>query len=462
MRIALALLCVAAALAVTMPSLPSKVNFKVLVTKEDDKFQGYSYEVNINGKTFAESLYPTGTTRYVQQGGKQYSIYISADDQENLKCSIGQDLGEGLFGLAHLVQPWTADVSKAQYIGQDYLRGELVFKFVVGPSKAAPYESIFFFDAKSSKLVHWETQHQGHAYRTYSIDVFDWKENYNNDDLWDHSMCYGETLVARQPDRVPPNHADLLADELVSLHEYDGNDVLPKSVDWSQGDDRRTLVGVWDQGQCGSCWAHSAAEGLYGQILRYSKTGHPISRQWINDCSTAGQGCYGGDELEAYRIMAHNKDIVPLERAYPYNINNNKCRAVTANPAIAYGTNAKPLVTGVKVIPEGNEDALKHAIATVGPVTIGVCVNEDFMNSHDRVIHTAQKCTAADIEHAILAIGYGVDDVTGEEYWLVQNSWSYRWNWDGKAKIARNRGNQFAIASGAGYPVVDPEVAKQF
>ena len=48
-------------------------------------------------------------------------------------------------------------------------------------------------------------------------------------------------------------------------------------------------------------------------------------------------------------------------------------------------------------------------------------------------------CLDQNLDHAALAIGYGVEK--GQEYWLVKNSWSATWGNKGYIKIAAKNDN---------------------
>ena len=47
--------------------------------------------------------------------------------------------------------------------------------------------------------------------------------------------------------------------------------------------------------------------------------------------------------------------------------------------------------------------------------------------------------TPDDLDHAVLAVGYGVLD--GKAYWLVKNSWSTYWGNDGYVLMAQKDNN---------------------
>lgn len=68
-------------------------------------------------------------------------------------------------------------------------------------------------------------------------------------------------------------------------------------VDW-------TLAGyttpVKNQGQCGSCWAHSAVEQIESQWIWEGGAPWELSVQQVTSCTEGTFGCGGGDTTGAY------------------------------------------------------------------------------------------------------------------------------------------------------------------
>lgn len=68
----------------------------------------------------------------------------------------------------------------------------------------------------------------------------------------------------------------------------------------------------------------------------------------------------------------------------------------------------------------------------LGPVSIAFGASNTFMGYSSGVYDG--DCTGG-VNHAMVAIGYGVDSATGHEYALIRNSWGSGWGINGNAKV---------------------------
>jgi len=72
-------------------------------------------------------------------------------------------------------------------------------------------------------------------------------------------------------------------------------------------------------------------------------------------------------------------------------------------------------------------------IVTYGAVVSYLNVTDRAFENYANGIYSG--CTSKSINHAVLVIGYGVEN--GKKYWLVKNSWGTTWGIDGTFKILR-------------------------
>lgn len=227
----------------------------------------------------------------------------------------------------------------------------------------------------------------------------------------------------------------------VASHSVRRRSASPDSKDWRKDG---AVTAVKDQLECKSCWAFAAVGALEGLFFRKNGVLKSLSEQELVDCSKRNNGCNKGFTANAF-IYTLNDGIVASD-TYPYVGKENACET----------KQGQFKNTGLKTIDEGNEDELKNAVGNIGPVAVGIDANsEKFMHFHDGVYFN-EVCDSRpeSINHAILAIGYGYDEKTKMDYWLIKNSFGTTWGEAGYSKIARNNDNHCAIASAANYPVL--------
>lgn len=230
------------------------------------------------------------------------------------------------------------------------------------------------------------------------------------------------------------------------------NRSLPLSVDWRASG---YVTDVKDQGQCGSCWAFSAVGAIEGQHAK--KTGElvSLSEQNLVDCaySYGCDGCDGGWPEAAMRYVRDNKGI-DTEESYPYNANNNLCNYTNRTVGAT--------VSGTVNITKGDMHSLHSAIALVGPISVAIDAEDDFQ-FYKYGIYSSTTCSSQFLDHAVLAVGYGVESYVylkngifvsspKSTYIIIKNSWGSSWGMDGYIYFSTEQDNMCGIAEAASYP----------
>ena len=68
--------------------------------------------------------------------------------------------------------------------------------------------------------------------------------------------------------------------------------------------------------------------------------------------------------------------------------------------------------------------------------------NLNFHSYTSGVVDKSDDCLVFDssgfyLDHAVLLVGYGTDEASGLDYWLVKNSWNENWGDKGYIKLLR-------------------------
>ena len=202
------------------------------------------------------------------------------------------------------------------------------------------------------------------------------------------------------------------------------NSKAASSIDWR---DYGAVTGVKNQGSCGSCWSFSTTGSLEGANQIATGTLISLSEQELVDCDrglTANHGCNGGIMDTAFKWIKSNG--LTTEDAYPYTGKGNEsCQSF----------NAVVFDTGFTDVESCNPDAMIAALQ-VGPVSIAIEADQMSFQLYKDGVLAQSKC-GDQLDHGVLAVGYGHDSSSGKDYWLVKNSWGVTWGEQGYIKLER-------------------------
>jgi cathepsin L len=273
------------------------------------------------------------------------------------------------------------------------------------------------------------------------------------------------SVSTEHPTQVVPLPQDLLLDHV-------DKKTLPTSVDWrrrssTSGSSVGVVTPVKNQGRCGSCWAFAATAALESHIALATGKLFVFSVQEFVSCVPnirhcgGGGGCSGSTAELAYDFVAthgmvtewdfgyqsyhgaqvnctldddndnNNGNYTPfltvespsehiLRRRLPQGSDQDKNHKLqtTAKDAVAS-------IVGFALIPKNSYDTMLKAVATLGPVVVNVAAHS--WGTYSDGIFNDDNEPTRDVNHAVVLEGYGTDEVTGQDYWLIRNSWGPLW-----------------------------------
>jgi Pyruvate/2-oxoacid:ferredoxin oxidoreductase delta subunit len=220
---------------------------------------------------------------------------------------------------------------------------------------------------------------------------------------------------------------------------------LPQTdVDWRT---KGVVTAVKDQGNCGSCWAHSADEATESFNAIKHTTLLTLSVQQCTACTYTYNGCNGGWPHDAYVNAIQKRNGIDLDSAYPYNIAQaGNCKFGATGPCDAPA--AKDQASGTPFVSPA-QGQLQNLLTNTGPVS--VCVAAEQWQDYTGGI---MKSCPGSVDHCVQAVGYTQSG--SEPYWVVRNSWGTGWGVKGYIYLdmAANNGDICHIQEYMTYPLM--------
>jgi len=194
----------------------------------------------------------------------------------------------------------------------------------------------------------------------------------------------------------------------------------PTNYDWSQAG---CITPVYNQGQCGSCWAFSATETIESYWALAGNQLTQLSMEQIVDCDTTDDGCGGGNPSTAYQYVQSAGGLDSYS-SYPYTAGNGQ-----SGPCDFKSANVVGKVKTFSAV-TGEAGLYKHLSNDAGG-PISVCVDASSWQTY--VSGTIKTCGTS-VDHCVQLTGY-FDHGKAGAYWNVRNSWAADWGMQGYIHI---------------------------
>lgn len=276
-------------------------------------------------------------------------------------------------------------------------------------------------------------QHNQKSSLTYKLGVNEWADRLPSEIHTGYDKTWASTSSTQRK--------RLLLQESELPITIEPVESLPPSINYFH-----VATPVKNQGMCGSCWAFASTAVLESHIALATNVPYELSPQALVSCvenkmHCGGEGgCMGATAELAFDLVKERGMVEEWEFGYQEEEGGDApaCKLESSLGSDGYWKKSVVGIDDYVVLPSNNYTVLMNVVAKMGPVAVSVACHP-WVLYHSGVFYSplSKENSATDLNHLVVLEGYGTDQETGEDYWLVRNSWGPRWGEGGYIRLKR-------------------------
>jgi hypothetical protein len=226
--------------------------------------------------------------------------------------------------------------------------------------------------------------------------------------------------------------------------KFNGSEKMPSEVNWSK---RLRVNEVKDMKvgrKCDSSYVFAVVDAVEAYYSKNKGKLLDLSVQELLDCDVMNGACGGGEETFTFNYMIEKG--ISLEKDYEYKAKRGECpeSKPSPSPVKVYG------FAGVK-----GPIQYKKVLDVHGPIIVEIKNPGKSFQFYDNGIFKDDACNGTENTVSVVLYGYGHDNTTKTDYWIVRNSWSKNWGENGYMRLEMGPNSCFNANKRGYYPLLD-------